>query len=93
MKMIPERFGILLGANIRAVRTMRRMTQRDLAQLLGVNKSAVSQYENGYRVPNVHRLSIIANVFDVTIDSLVPAGDWYTVEDENQTSIFDIVEE
>ena len=94
-KRIPEKFGIMLGANIRSARLARGMTQGQLAQLIGVGKSVMCQYENGHRVPNVHRLSAIANAFGILIDGLVPEGDWRTnvAEDENQMSIFDIEEE
>ena len=47
------------------------MTQGDLAAQLGGKKSLISNYENGYSVPDIFTLIQIADIFDVTLDELV----------------------
>ena len=37
--------------NLRLVRTKRKMTQRELGNLVGVNSKAISCYETGLRYP------------------------------------------
>ena len=43
--------GKIIGDNIKKIRIMRKMTQKELAELIGVSPSMIWQYENGYRVP------------------------------------------
>lgn len=47
------------------------MTQDELAAQLGGKKSLVSNYENGYSVPDIFTLIRLADIFDVTLDELV----------------------
>lgn len=60
-----------LGKSIRMLRKAYSMTQGDLAAQLGEKKSLISNYENGYSVPDIFTLIQIADIFDVTLDELV----------------------
>ena len=60
-----------LGNRIRMWRTAYSMTQGELAAQLGGKKSLVSNYENGYSVPDIFTLIRLADIFDVTLDELV----------------------
>ena len=42
--------------NIWQIRTERKMSLVKLSQLTGISKSALSNYENGYRYPNIEQL-------------------------------------
>ena len=52
-----------IGAKIRAARIAKNMTQEELGEILGVQRSAVAKYENG-RVVNIKR-SILQKISDV----------------------------
>jgi len=52
-----------IGAKIRAARIAKNMTQEELGEILGVQRSAVAKYENG-RVVNIKR-SILKKISDV----------------------------
>lgn len=52
------------------LRVVRRLTQQQLATDLGISKSTVSMYENGYREPDLETLERIANYFNVDINLL-----------------------
>lgn len=52
-----------IGEKIKAARLAKGMTQEELGQLLGVQKSAVAKYENG-RVVNIKR-STLKKISDV----------------------------
>ena len=41
-----------------------------LSQLTGISKSALSNYENGYRYPNIEQLERIAVALNTSIASL-----------------------
>lgn len=63
--------------NPRAVvlgRGAREMTQKNLAQAIGVSQPAVSQWEKGQRVPDVEHIKKLAAVLDVLPMSLTDAS-------------------
>ena len=55
---------------IRAMRLSRRMTQAELAEVLGVQYQTVSKWETGATVPDVAMLPRIADFFDISMDAL-----------------------
>lgn len=56
---------------LKNLRTEHKMTQEELAHLLGVSRSTISSYENGSRNPDKETLIILANCFDVSVDYLL----------------------
>lgn len=67
-----------IGKNIRAMRVNRGMSQAELAERIGKRRSAVGNYENGTREPDLDTIAALADVFRVSISDLVgdaPADD------------------
>ena len=62
---------VLLGSKIRELRTKYNLTQAELAKQVGVSKATVTAYEGDLRQPSYDVLIKLANVFKVSIDSLV----------------------
>lgn len=60
-----------IGDNIRRLRKQKNMTQDDLAPLLNVCRQTLSNYEAGKRLPDLDMLIKLADIFGVTIDTLV----------------------
>ena len=60
-----------LGETIKSLRTSKRMTQIEFAGRIGVTKSTVSAYENGFRLPSYDVLIRIARLFKVSTDNLL----------------------
>jgi MerR family transcriptional regulator, light-induced transcriptional regulator len=56
---------------IRGLRKAKGLTQKDLAELLGMTQTAIANYEQGIRMPAAEKLQRIAGIFEVTIDYLV----------------------
>lgn len=56
---------------IRKYRKLAGMTQTELAQLLNVTPSAVTQWEAGTRKPNIIQLKRIAVILNCTTDDLL----------------------
>ena len=54
-----------------SLRRERGMTQADLAARLGISKSAVSMYERGNREPELDLLQKMADLFRVSVSSLL----------------------
>ncbi|MCI5497230.1 MAG: helix-turn-helix domain-containing protein [Firmicutes bacterium] len=60
-----------LSQNIRFYRKSMNMTQEQLASKLNGKKSLVSNYENGYSVPDIEILIKLADIFEISLDELV----------------------
>lgn len=46
------------------------ITQRELAQMLGISQSTVAMWETGERSPKIHMIPKLAQVLGCTIDEL-----------------------
>ena len=60
-----------LAENIRAYRKERKMTQEQLAGVLGVTVGAVYKWESGLSVPELNMITELADFFDVSVDVLL----------------------
>lgn len=60
-----------LGAKIAALRAERKLSQGDLAEKLNVSRQSVSKWETDTSVPELDKLILLSELFDVTIDELV----------------------
>lgn len=59
------------GNRIAQLRDERRLTQEELSQKIGINRAALSHYENNRREPDYETLQRIAAYFQVSIDFLM----------------------
>ncbi len=57
-----------IGNGIRVARTRKRMTQSDLAKLVGVSEPVVSKWENGKRQMSVLQFLEIRKFIDLEIE-------------------------
>lgn len=60
-----------LGQHIRELRKERNFTIQELANLIGVNKSAISFWENNTNEPKASYIIKLAEVLNVTTDYLL----------------------
>lgn len=74
---------ILLGKRIKELRNKYKFTQTELALQVGVTKSTIAAYENDSRQPSYDVLIKLADVFKVSIDSILlnRSEDMLTVND------------
>jgi len=61
----------MLGKRIAALRRERGMSQRQLAEALGVSASAVGMYEQDRREPSAEKLVALSAVLGVSLDRLL----------------------
>ncbi len=59
------------SSRLRQLRVRRGLRQEQVANLIGVNKSAISSYENAMRQPSYEILIRLANLYRVTTDYLL----------------------
>ena len=62
---------MILGEKLKALRTAKKMSQKDLAERIDIAKSVISFYESGDRFPSYDVLIKIARIFNVTTDYLL----------------------
>ncbi len=66
----PTRGGIELGTRLRDLRTKRGLPQKELADLVGVTSSTISQIESNLIYPSLPALLKLAEVLSVEVSSL-----------------------
>ena len=62
---------MILGDKLKALRTAKKMSQKELAERIGIAKSVISFYESGDRFPSYDVLIKIAHIFNVSTDYLL----------------------
>jgi transcriptional regulator with XRE-family HTH domain len=63
------------GANLKKLRKEKNVTQQQLADVLCVDKTSISKWENGFNYPNQNIQLMIADYFGVTVDYLLGRDD------------------
>ena len=63
------------GHALSALRKDADMTQSEVADRLNLSRQAISRYECGESFPDVSILMQIADLFDLTLDTLIAFGD------------------
>ena len=87
-----------LNENIRELRTAHGMSQVEFANLVGVTKQCVSNWENDNIQPSIDMLMKLADYFNISTDELLGRSSGSTVSldglsPETQTRIRMIVQE
>lgn len=67
-----DEIAIIIGQKIKDYRLAKGWTQEELAQKIGMGKSAIANYEKGFRSPKKATVFSLANVFEISIDDLFP---------------------
>lgn len=65
---------------IKELRKNSALTQKQIADVLGIDRSTYSYYENGKASPSLAVLMRIAKVFNVTLDYVIYGDDSKTVQ-------------
>lgn len=60
---------------LKELRKSRKLSQGDVAKVLGVTRAAVSQYEMGVRKPSYEMMEVLADYFNVDMDYLLGRTD------------------
>lgn len=60
-----------ISDNIRSFRKQRKLTQEQLAEVLGVTAGAVHKWESGLSVPELPMIVDLADFFDASVDALL----------------------
>jgi len=82
-KKSPQQTDVVVGHNIRFWRLERKMSQTDLANLLGLTFQQIQKYENGANRVGASRLMQIAEALEVPIHSFFEGAGPETPETES----------
>ena len=52
------------------MRKMRKMTQEDLAEQVGVTRQAIAKWESGETIPDLEKCRLLAEAFGISLDDL-----------------------
>lgn len=66
-------FNIVAGEKLRAIRKSKRMTQADVAKLLGVSFQQVQKYESGVNALSSFRLHHCARILECSVHDILPS--------------------
>ena len=59
------------STNIKTLRKEKKLTQEELASIIGVTKLTILRWENGERVPKADKAQLLADYFGVTVPYLL----------------------
>lgn len=74
----------VIAQNIRKYRKERKMTQKDLAEKIGVSISAVSNWEKGNNVMTIDNLFDVCNALDVPISKMSDVDNFQCSQTEKE---------
>lgn len=63
-----------IGRRIKAMRKRRGLTQGGLADVFGISRTAVSQWERGMTLPTIETLERVAAVLRTSIEYITEGG-------------------
>ena len=79
----------MLNEKLKELRKRNNLTQEELADKLGVSRQAVTKWEPGQDAPDIDDLTAIADLFGVTVDSLLSGASAREEENVSRTE-FDV---
>ena len=86
MDLFIKRTYAVFGSNLKELRLKHKMTQKELADKIGVTKSVISYYELQERSPSPEILIKLSRIFHVTTDYLLGIEHTHTIDVSNLSS-------
>ena len=72
------------GEKLKALRVKEEYSQEQLAALLHVSRQAVTKWESNAGMPDIENIKAVADLFDVTLDSLLREEEELETSDESR---------
>lgn len=60
-----------LGERLKKLREEKGLTQKQVADKLGLESAAISKYEKDLREPNIESLLKLSDLFEISLDELL----------------------
>lgn len=59
------------SVKLRQLRKEKRMSQEQIAEILNISRQSVSKWESGKSYPELDKLIVLSDLFEVTLDDLI----------------------
>ena len=73
----------MLGKKIKIYREKKKMTQTEIAEILGVKPATISKYESNTLEPNIESIKKLAEIFEISIDELLKDEEEFNISKYN----------
>ena len=73
-----------VNETIKRLRTERKLTQNDLAELMNCNRQKIADLERGKSTPSANDLILLSKIFNVSADYLLGLSDTATTDKDIQ---------
>ena len=80
----------MLGEKLKLYREKYNMTQKEVAEILGVEPGTISKYELGMIEPNIESIKKLAEIFNLTIDELLRDEEKFDI---TKVNVLDVLRE
>ncbi len=81
----------MIGTRLRELRTIKHLTQQQVADKIGLTRPAYTAYETGKRVPDGPMTARLASIYDVTTDYILERTDNKSPIKDNETDSPDLI--
>lgn len=61
----------MLKENLIMLRKLKGFSQEEIAEKIDISRQAYGKWESGETIPDIEKCAILADVYGVTIDSLI----------------------
>lgn len=78
-------------SNLKFFRKKKGYTQEQIAEKIGVSRQAVVKWEKGEALPDIENIIALAEIYEVTVDSLVRNVAAYNVDSREKQHMFGLV--
>ncbi len=68
----------MFNDNLTALRKMKKLSQEELAEQVGVSRQTLSKWETGESLPDIEKAKTLADFLEVTLDDLLSYNPNYT---------------
>ena len=80
----PDTMNIEFSVRMKELRKNHGLTQKDAAKALGIGQTTIANYENGTRVPDLMKVSEIADLYKVSVDYLIGRDGYPSRQEEHK---------
>ena len=65
----------MLKENLSILRNMHGFSQEEIAEKIGISRQAYAKWESGKTIPDIEKVSALASIYNVSIDSLIKTSE------------------
>lgn len=76
--------------NIKSARIAANLKQSELATMLNVGQTTISNWETGYSSPDIESLKKMSYIFKISVDDLLGDKKTPTIEQDGERSVLDV---